>query len=313
MGLREWHRHTLLGWCIRVQYFQHIDFPVDLLDLGFMISIKSMIDLIEIMILKFRGRRGWTECGDVTLNAGGEEKVVEKRWQLVEIGGSQWLSSGDNDSPVETMTLQRRQWLSSGDNDSPMETMTLQWIQWLSRVGAPLVGAPEWVLQSGRTRVGVPEWVHQSGCTRVGAPEWVHQSGCTTGGRTHWWKGERRWKSGQMKRKEVEKVSPSHSSPNGLPTDSWVALWNTRSWARCNCPWSDVSKLELWRRDTENSLFLGSTALGCSTLCDHHPSPAHNKLLLCWRQPIYLATFIRSGSRLGIGVNITPSLELSLS
>ena len=31
-GLREWHRHTLLGWRIRVQYFQHIDFPVNLLD-----------------------------------------------------------------------------------------------------------------------------------------------------------------------------------------------------------------------------------------------------------------------------------------
>ena len=39
----------------------------------------------------------------------------------------------------------------------------------------------------------------------------------------------------------------------------------------------------------------------------------HSKLLLCWKQPIYLATFTRSGSRLGIGVNITPSLELSLS
>ena len=31
-GLREWHRLTLLGWRIRVQYFQHIDFPVNLLD-----------------------------------------------------------------------------------------------------------------------------------------------------------------------------------------------------------------------------------------------------------------------------------------
>ena len=53
-----------------------------------------------------------------------------------------------------------------------------------------------------------------------------------------------------MERKKVENISPSHSSPNGLPTDSWVALRNTRSWARCNCPWSDVSSgwwRERWR------------------------------------------------------------------
>ena len=35
----------------------------------------------------------------------------------------------------------------------------------------------------------------------------------------------------------------------------------------------------------------------------------HSKLLLCGKQPIYLATFTRSGSRLCIGVNITPSLD----
>ena len=41
------------------------------------------------LILKSRGRRGRAECGGVTLNAGGEEKVVEK-------GDNWWRLVGDN-------------------------------------------------------------------------------------------------------------------------------------------------------------------------------------------------------------------------